>query len=64
MKLEKIAQLIDITSNNNSNSSKNMMNKSNSSDILSYNLVAGNFYNYCFCCFYSKVFRFGENVLF
>ena len=41
MKLEKIAQLIDITSNNNSNSSKNMMNKSTSSDILSYNLVAG-----------------------
>ena len=40
MKLEKIAQLIDIASNNNTTTSKNMM-KSPSSDILSYNLVAG-----------------------
>jgi hypothetical protein len=45
MKLEKIAQLLDITLNNNMSSSKNMMSNSVSgSDILSYNLVAGNFF--------------------
>jgi protein CLEC16A len=44
MKLEKIAQLLDITTNNNNNnknSSKNMTSTPASSDILSYNLVAG-----------------------
>ncbi len=45
MKLEKIAQLLDITLNNNMSSSKNMMtNSGSSSDIISYNLVAGNFF--------------------
>ena len=45
MKLEKIAQLLDITLNNNMSSSKNLMsNSGSSSDILSYNLVAGNFF--------------------
>jgi hypothetical protein len=45
MKLEKIAQLLDIASNNNSNNSpslnKGFTSSNSSSDILSYNIVAG-----------------------
>jgi hypothetical protein len=61
MKLEKIAQLLDISSNNNSSTSNKNISISQStsapmhsvasaSDILSYNLVAGKyismFFNY------------------
>jgi hypothetical protein len=52
MKLEKIAQLLDISSNNNSSTPNKNLSQSTSapmhsvasaSDILSYNLVAGKY---------------------
>lgn len=43
MKLEKIAQLLDLASCSNNNQPKSMSNSSSSGDILSYNMVAGNY---------------------
>ena len=41
MKLEKIAQILDIVSNSNNLDTKNLNSSSTASDGLSYNLVAG-----------------------